>query len=149
MDNNKKSAGLVKEMVYSNTKHREILVSDTYKGFTYYVISYGTHPCGYVEIPKEHLYYGKHMFDDDVANIEVHGGITFSDNTSHWAKFEGKPDGWLIGWDYAHYGDYVFHSSNYGIESFGEKKWSTTEIIADCKAVIDQICDVEKMEVNE
>lgn len=144
MNNIKNPERLVKEMVYSNRKHREILASDTYKGFTYYVLSYGTHPCGYVEIPKEHPYYGKDMFDDDVANIEVHGGITFSNNTSHWAELEGKPDGWLIGWDYAHCSDYVCHSSTYDVVSFGEKQWSTTEIIADCKAVIDQICEVKK-----
>lgn len=144
MENIKNPERLVKEMVYSNRRHREILDSSTYKGFTYYVVSYGTHPCGYVEIPKEHPYYGKGMFADGIDDIEVHGGITFSNNTSHWVGFEGKPDGWLIGWDYARYGDYVCHLSTYGIETFDEKKWTTTEIIADCKAVIDQICGVEE-----
>lgn len=54
---------------------------------------------------------------------------------------------WYIGWDYDHYGDYT---SNPYINMFGiyrecEKRWTTEEIVAECKNVINQIVDKEGM----
>ena len=66
---------------------------------------------GYVIIPKGHPLHGKGYDDIDVS---VHGGLTFSgpvnelDNSKEGGWFEIKPkdkDGWVIGFDTAHYGD--------------------------------------------
>ena len=41
-------------------------------------------------------------------------------------------DKWIIGWDYAHYGDYSVFDGN-------GKKWSTLEIKKHCYEVIKQL----------
>ncbi len=43
----------MKEMIYEPTKKIELLYNDIYKGYHFYIISYGTHPCCYVEIPSK------------------------------------------------------------------------------------------------
>jgi len=56
--------------------------------------------CGYVVIPKDHRLYGKTYEDDDeLGNIDVHGGITWS------GPFPEITDDWYIGFDCAHYRD--------------------------------------------
>lgn len=51
------------------------------------------HRCGYVSVPAEHPLHGKHYDDVDV---EVHGGLTYSD----------ERDGlWWFGYDCAHWED--------------------------------------------
>lgn len=55
---------------------------------------------GYVRIPEGHEYYGKNY--DDIP-VNVHGGLTFSDNIfGDGKKFS---DGYWVGFDTAHYGD--------------------------------------------
>jgi hypothetical protein len=52
-------------------------------------------PCGYVGLDKSHPYYGKHY--DDIQDIEVHGGLTFSGNLH-----EMPGDLWWLGFDCGH-----------------------------------------------
>lgn len=48
--------------------------------------------------------------------------------------------GWFIGWDYAHCTDYV---GSISFNNFGTaKKWTTLEIINECKMVIDQLAKI-------
>jgi hypothetical protein len=55
-------------------------------------------PCGYVAVPESHPDYGKHY--DDLEDIEVHGGLTFS---GYW---ENLCDGlWYFGFDCGHADD--------------------------------------------
>lgn len=63
------------------------------------------HLCGYVGVPDDHLAYGKD-YDDDIFNaVMVHGGLTFSGFRQATA---GEPtDLWWLGFDCAHYGDFV------------------------------------------
>ncbi len=63
--------------------------------------------CGYVGVKKGHPCYGKHydhMPYDDLFSIEVHGGLTFSDeDDGSW-----RPAGyWWLGFDCAHAWDKV------------------------------------------
>lgn len=63
--------------------------------------------CGYVGVPETHPYFGK-KYDDRVINIEVHGGLTFSDfcgNVICYIPNENKV--WLLGFDCAHINDVV------------------------------------------
>ena len=75
-----------------------ILENGEYKGFEYYIITLGSHPCCYVLLPKGHKYHGKSYYD---IPIECHFGLTYSeptllrDNIIHGGE-------WVIGWDYAH-----------------------------------------------
>ena len=58
--------------------------------------------CGYIGVPPEHPWYGKHY--DDLPNVGVHGGLTYSNNNVN----HQLPDGyWWIGFDTAHYGDNI------------------------------------------
>jgi len=122
----------MKEMQYQTTRIREVLDEGNYKGFNYYILSLGTHPTAYVEIPKEHKCFQKHY---DECNVDCHGGLTFSNDTL-WAGDDEKK-GWFIGWDYAHYGDYV--AMHYSFNDETDKKWNTAEILEEVKNVIEQL----------
>lgn len=70
-----------REMEYVPKTKTEILVKGTFNNYNYFVISYGTHPCCYVELPKRHKLYGLYYMDiEDNYQIDVHGGLTFSDD---------------------------------------------------------------------
>lgn len=47
--------------------------------FNWWIISYGTHPCCYIEIPECHKFFGRHY---DEISLEVHGGLTFQNRDS-------------------------------------------------------------------
>ena len=133
----------MKEMIYMPRRGNTVLHTEEKDGYYIGIMSYGTHPCAYVSIPKDHPYYQKHY--DDV-NVDCHGGLTFS-NKHNYIKFNGQEmtlewaeniqeDCSWIGWDYAHLGDY-FCSDRF--EEPGDKKWTTEEILQDCYDVIEQL----------
>lgn len=68
-------------------------------GFRYAVIivPWG-HRCGYVLLPTNHPWHGKH-YDQIDSSVQIHGGLTFS------GEVEGDPwpePGYWIGFDCAH-----------------------------------------------
>lgn len=151
----------MKEMIYSpNNGVRLVLHTQTKDGYHIGIMSYGTHPCAYVSIPKDHPYYQKHYDDID---INCHGGLTFYCPASYivrgeekicmeWAEGIEEECSW-IGWDYAHYDDYAGYYEMMPSLMFGGKKWTTQEILAECydvieqlKAVANRIQDVEVVE---
>ena len=67
----------MKEMKYSSSYKEELLDSGEYKGFKYYIISLGWHPCAYVEIPIENEAYGCTYQCYPVNSIQCHGGIRY------------------------------------------------------------------------
>lgn len=76
------------------------------------------HLCGYVGVPEGHPAYSIAYYDSDwnnpVANLDVHGGVTFSE----MGDGESLPAGyWWIGFDCAHLGDLCpgFHGSGDGV----------------------------------
>ena len=131
----------MKQMIYCSDAKRELLYTDTYKGFVYYIMNLGTHPTAYIEIPKDHEFFGKGYNQIyDICDIDVHGGLTYS--ADHLLGV--KEDSWFIGWDYAHAGDYCGYYKKfdeYGLsyDKYNEKKWTTEEIIEDCKRGINSI----------
>ena len=71
----------MKEMVYKNYMENgqeviEILDEGIYKSFHYVIVSYGTHPCAYIEIPKDNV-----SDEDKLIDIDCHGGITYVSTT--------------------------------------------------------------------
>lgn len=127
----------IKEMIYQKDRKIELLYTEKYKNYQYYILNLGTHPTAYVEISKGHKLYNKNYND---ININVHGGLTYSDN-----ELMGiSSNNWYIGWDYAHCNDYCgceeYMPEN--IRTYG-KKWTTEEIIEECKNVIEQIIEFE------
>jgi len=62
---------------------------------------------GYVVIPNGHPMYGKHY---DEVPVDVHGGLTFSESVNsvigNFTELtEEMKDGWVFGFDTAHYND--------------------------------------------
>lgn len=138
----------IKEMEYGKERRTELLCKDKYKNYNYYVLNLGTHPTAYIEIPKENKLYRK-SYDEIYkigCDIDVNGGLTYSDNELMGVKSEN----WFIGWDYAHYGDYCGYEEYMpeSVRTYG-KKWTTEEIIEECKNAIDQIIDFESKEILE
>lgn len=130
----------MKEMIYTTKEKIEILDTGYCLGLLYYILSLGPYPCAYVRIPQDHEFYKK---DHGSIYIDVHGGLSYSKDYLLVSDNE-KVDGWFIGWDYAHYGDYLGYDMLPILQQFKEnhkydKKWSTEEIFKDVKAVCYQI----------
>lgn len=129
----------MKEMVYRSAIENghqfiDVLDEGIYKGFHYVIISFGTHPCAYVEIPKEHELYDASN-KDELYDIACHGGINFNTYTGLPFVHSKNPNkGHCIGWSFSTVGyDYIYDICSYG------KKWTTKEIFEDVKNVIEQL----------
>ena len=124
----------MKKMIYTIKRKEEILDQGTYKGYNYKIISYGMHPCAYIEIPKTNKFYNK---DYDDVDIVCHCGLTFGD-------FRNFGDGskYYFGWDYAHVGDYS-RANIFDMMPRG-KKWTTEEILDEVFIAIDSLIELEK-----
>ena len=128
----------MKEMKYQSQFKSEVLDTGFCFGLLYYIMNLGTHPTAYIRIPKGHKLYGK--TDEKIyQEVDVHGGIKYK-NDSITIENNQKIDGWFIGWDYGHYGDYM------GIEELvpmefriGGKKWTTQEIYKELREACYQI----------
>lgn len=134
----------IKQMIYQKDRKTELLHKGNYKGYNYYILNLGTHPTAYIEIPKGHKLYQK---DYDDIYINVHGGLTYSDDILMGKKSEN----WFIGWDYAHYKDYAgfYEDLPNFVKNYNLKKWTTEEIIEECKNGIEQIILYEEGVKNE
>ncbi len=122
----------MKEMVYnSNSTEREILDEGYIHGYHYCIVSLGSHPCAYVEIPKDIRAMG---LDYEKIKVSCHGGLTYSE------KGIGSlfPNAFWIGWDYAHFGDRI-ELPSYRAKG---KAWTTREILADVENVVYQFSGI-------
>jgi hypothetical protein len=145
-------------MIYKRTKGigraKEILDAGMFMGYPYMILSLGSHPCAYVFIDKDNPLFEKHY--DEIHNmidLNVHGGLTLSDNVLHRVLVYSdkyKCDtlqkieyDWIIGWDYAHYGDFVI----YPLHTERGKRWTTKEIKQEVEYVIAQIYNQINKEV--
>ena len=131
----------MEKIVYKQllSKDREVLENGLYNGYKFWIISYGSHPCAYVELQDTHPYYGKCNCDAYDLDIDVHGGITFGD-FGLGSTISNKH--FILGWDYNHFNDYNYNDDIRGYSSCG-KKWTTEEIFEDVKNVINQLKEVE------
>ncbi|MBR3490217.1 MAG: hypothetical protein IKH36_01880 [Bacilli bacterium] len=130
----------MEKMVYETllNKDRKVLENGLYNGYKFWIISYGSHPCAYVELENTHPYYGKCNCDAYDLDIEVHGGITYGD---YGLGSTISDKHFIFGWDYNHYNDYNYNDEKYGLAS--GKKWTTEEIFEDVKNVINQLKEAE------
>lgn len=125
---------MIKSMIYQATRKDppEILDSGNYKGFDYYILNFGVYPCAYVEASNTKF----NGIDYDNIRLHCHGGLIYSKS-----RLQGiEKTGWYIGWDYAHSGDFFGYRVAFpkSLSIYG-KRWTTEEIIAECKSVIDEI----------
>lgn len=122
----------MKQMVYSNRHKADRLHSGVHRGIDFVILSLGSHPTAYVRIPETHEWYKKDYMDID---IDCHGGLTFA--STGVSKDVKTKDGWWVGWDYAHDGDFSGYGTPWGTAY--DKKYSTEEIFRDVKEVIEQV----------
>ncbi|WP_251569639.1 hypothetical protein [Parasutterella muris] len=126
---------IYKEMEYKMRLPKFEKLAEGQEGqYKWLAISLGTHPCGYVSVPKNHPFYGK-SYEDIQDKIRVHGGLSFG------GKLHGLKDLWF-GWDYAHCRD---HTWLMGWKSGNDKKWTTKEIVNECLSVIKQFRFYERV----
>lgn len=115
----------------------EVLCIGKYKRYDFFILNMGTHPTAYVRVPKTHPFFGKFYDHCNPPHGFSGGPFTFADSSSNFANFLDKPipNGWYLGWDYAHSGDFI------GCSSLEGRKYTTEEIIADCKDVINYLLE--------
>lgn len=118
----------MQEMIYKKGRIPPVRLADgVYRGVPFYVLSLGTHPCAYVDIAP----LGLHAINE--RDIDCHGGITYHRDYLTTVDHKGN----FLGWDYAHCMDY---SGDLQFLDLGySKRWTTKEMVAECKNVIDQI----------
>ena len=123
----------------------KILARNSYKGYEYFCVSYGTHPCAYVVVAKGQPYYNARTYED-AESLPCHGGCTFANR-----GYDGiiSEDFTALGWDYAHCGDftsyYYARSTEFVVTRRlqDNKKWTTKELIRDCEHVIEYLYFLE------
>lgn len=131
----------IKPMIYQTKRKMELLHTDKYKNYKYYILNLGTHPTAYIAIPKGHKLYEQYYNDIyNICDIDVNGGLTYS---SHNLMGISSED-WFIGWDYAHAYDYMGYYMEGEFLAEKTKKWTTEEIIKECENAIEQIINLEK-----
>ena len=126
---------MIKKMIYDGIEKREVLYTDIYRNYRFYIVSYGTHPCVYIEIPKTHKFAYENT---ELIPLNVHGGITYSEDYLNCDNVPNN-DNYFIGWDYAHYLDYT--AFKYG-QTDGIKR-TTEELIIDAKDAIDELINLD------
>lgn len=63
---------------------------------------FGGHFCGYIELEKDSVYYGKDYFSKEIISLDVHGGITFC---SDKLRYTNSKNNWYLGFDCNHWCD--------------------------------------------
>lgn len=84
------------------------------------------HLCGYVEVPDG--------LDINIDEIDCHGGITFND---HWDEF--PTDGYYIGFDCMHYGDWPPYYAKLGIAEYHVTYKDSEFVLNEIKNIIKQL----------
>lgn len=134
--------------LYSNIPGVVIVDKGIIDDYQWFIASYGTHPCAYVKIPKEHKLHNRKDIGD-FYDIDVHGDITFTGEDFLFNPVVDN-DSWWIGWDYAHSGDYrkitMFDELHFNDNS---KKWKIEEIKNEIKNAIEQLKTIQQGDINE
>ena len=113
--------------IYNDSKKSKIIKKSTYRGNKYFVVSMnGYYPTAYVETEKELDY------DEVNGKVAVYGGFTFSGKLN----MKGMINKIVIGWDYAHGGDFASF-----FPEIGGNVYTVAEIENECKKCIDQLID--------
>ena len=130
-----------KEMTYHTDRFPkpEILSQGEYKNFKYYVLNLGTHPCAYIDVTDTKL----DGVDYSDIDIDCHGGLTYAKYYLNGIDESGER--YFIGWDYAHICDYTGYEEMISPCIVG-RKWTTKEMVNECKDVINQIVNMLEVE---
>lgn len=136
-DNVKQYCTLFEPMVYSATDNSTCVIAEgRYRDLPFIVVN-SMHKwlCAYINVAPTKL-----NGSTDV-DFGCHGGVTYR-NESLLRRDE---KGWWIGWDYAHWGDYI-PSLSKGLFDYFRRKWTTEEVVEECLNVIDAVWDYDTKE---
>lgn len=114
--------------IYDKNIEKKVLEQNVYLGYQYYIVSYGSHPCCYIKLTKNNY---------DISNLSVHGGISYN-RTELWCD---KDCAKFIGWDYAHYTDFMLCKYNEELNMEGHK-WTLNELQEEVRKAIEEL-DIE------
>lgn len=114
------------------------------------IVQCGTHN-GYVAVPPTNKYHGKHY--DDLGNIEVHGGLTFSEPVINGersfgskrkinSKYIGKRNSVLNNIEFV--SDNTEIGDDWWIVGFDTMHWGDNSILWNKKAVIKETLDLQR-----
>lgn len=92
---------------------------------------YVGHLCGYVEVPDG--------LDIDINEIYCHGGITFNDR---WSEF--PTDGYYIGFDCLHFGDWDKITANARLSFINQTYKDSKFVLNEIKNIIKQLKEKQK-----
>lgn len=149
----------IKEMTYA-TRNQSILYLEVNDDDTAIcIIDRGGWPCSYIKMPED--IYQHHVksttncggFYYDDIDVCVHGGVTFGEyckliirsDYDHYDQFEvdeRMPEGYWLGWDYAHAGDYCYRGLSNPVFRFDpsvEKKYTTEELIEEAHEALKEL----------
>lgn len=124
-----------KELIYQSTYSlRQVIADDYFKGVRFLCVNIGDHPCAYIQSTQEFVDRHTDKYGN-IPDLEVHGGV---DHTGTFERMTGMEnyDGVWIGWSYGHSGDWTGHMSNEKNTKCGHRKYTTADLIADCKEAI-------------
>ena len=135
----------MKEMIYKAEQQKpEILHRGVHEGYEFLIVSYGTHPCAYVNLTNTPC--AGMNYEELERVIDCHGGLTYSGSLERVLGGTTKECcyRWFIGWDYAHMGDYLGFNALFGDNGDDDKHWTTEEIYEDVVSVIAQLKELTK-----
>lgn len=118
-------------MVYTNKRTKGLVLNaGVYKGYSFKVVSYGTHPCCYVNIGKAEQYNSMSV-THIASSLGVHGGITYVERK---VPITGRTTSNLwLGWDYMSTSDYM-----------DKKHWTTEELMDAVKKCINDLIKIKE-----
>ena len=136
------------EMTYDTDSKLQyhILATGEHRGVKFYVCNInGSHPTAYIRIPKNKPLWSVDYFECD-EYIKVHCGFTYA--RDNLAGVENNDRSWFIGWDYGHHGDYIGYYAHNPKDYLAthSKKWTTDEIIAECKLACEEVAKLWEAE---
>jgi hypothetical protein len=121
------------------------LATGEHLGIKFYVLNLkGIHPCAYLRVPKGKTLHGLGYDEASEYLPGVHGGLTYAEN--NLAYVTNDDESWFLGWDYGHcwdYAGYFMRDENSYVESH-MKKWTTNEIVNECKDVCESVHNLWK-----
>jgi len=109
--------------------------------------------CGYVGVPRSHPAFGHHY---DEVNVQVHGGLTFSDKCgSHICHVGGVV--WWLGFDCSHAFDLSPRMDAYLKEVIPEREsplhgnhyWAMQEVVAETKSLAKQLASIGRVKYTQ
>ena len=139
----------MKPMVYQHTRLHpyQVLYLGSYKKYVFFILNMGTHPTAYIRIPESHPFFQKHYIECN-PSMDF---FTFSENS---LAFNNQldtpvPEGWYLGFDHAHLGDWLGYWSDEENIRQGHRKYTTEEMVEECKLTIVYLIGIKNKSVNK